>query len=216
MSEWDQYCEILRTECSDEVRASMLYATTNSMYHDLRIAQDLDGFCNKLQVTDVNDAPTCSLKGIAVSSILFHCKEQSVSSRHNVLSQLNLFDSEFNMELLTWSVGGGQYWYDNKPTCVQFSETETDACDRNSYICAGANGDDVGSLAAQAQFVLEALRTTGGAHTGCPAIAPLCTDDLHQKLATLAPSECTHLFGDFVTGEFNHDDMCVCLSAAYI
>ena len=36
-----------------------------------------------------------------------------------------------------------------------------------------------------------------------------------MKLASLAPSECTYLFGDLVTGEFNHKELCLCLSAAY-
>ena len=96
MSEWGQYCPILRSECSDEVRASILDASTNSNYHDLRIAQNLNEFCNNLQVSDINNAPTCSLQGMAVSSILFQCREQSTSSRYIVLNQLNLFDSEFN------------------------------------------------------------------------------------------------------------------------
>ena len=93
-----------------------------------------------------------------------------MSSRYNVLNQLNLFDSEFDIELLTWSKNA-QYWYDGKPTCVQFSENENDGCDRHSYICAAE--ETVGSLQAQAQFVLTALRTTGGIHTGCPAVAPV-------------------------------------------
>ena len=74
MSEWKDYCPILRTECSDEVRESILDEATNVNYHDFRIAQNLDEFCNQLQIADVYNAPTCSLKGMAVSSILFHCK----------------------------------------------------------------------------------------------------------------------------------------------
>ena len=172
MSEWGEYCPILRSECSDEVRASILDFTTNANYHDLRIAQNLNEFCNKLEIVDVNNAPTCSLQGMAVSSILFQCREQNASSRYIVLNQLNIFDFEFNIELLTWSKGG-QYWYDEEPICVQFSENADDKCDQDNYVCAGPDGETVGTLQAQAQFILEALRTTGGAHTGCPAIAPV-------------------------------------------
>ena len=64
-----------------------------------------------------------------------------------------------------------RYWFDGNPTGVFYSSDPDRTCDSTLYACAGVDdeGTIAGSLTAQGQFILSALRNEGGIHPSAPA-----------------------------------------------
>ena len=106
--------------------------------------------------------------------------------RYAVLSQLNLNNTIYDANLLTWN--DNEYYYDQKRTCVQFSSTGDKNC--NEYlVCAP-------TLLAQRKLLLEALDNDFGLHPFCPETnLPICGEKLYLELVKLAPAECVSLYG---------------------
>jgi hypothetical protein len=81
------------------------------------------------------------------------------------------------------------------------------------FDCAG--DDKVGAYADQGQAVLLALKNPGGQHPACPTEIPVCDTTLFHRLIKFASNECKDLYGHLRVGTFGHEDLCVCLGAAY-
>ena len=110
--------------------------------------------------------------------------------RYAILSQLDLKETVYDDNLLTWN--DDEYYYDKKRTCVQFSATVNTDCDAN-LVC---EGETSGSLPAQRKLLLEALENEFGVHPFCPDTnLPICGEKLYLELVNLAPAECVSMYG---------------------